>query len=531
MKSIKNLTLKEKLGQLIMASFNSTEFDEHARTLIEDYKIGNFIYYGSNVQNANQLVKLTKSIYSSIKKNIGIIPLISIDQEGGIITRIKKGSTYCPGPMTISATNNPNNAYIISKIFNKELSIMGINMNLSPCLDVNNNAKNPVIGVRSFGDDPKKVSIFGQKYIEGLQENGNLIATGKHFPGHGDTNVDSHLGLPIINHDLKHLEEVEILPFKNAINSGVKAIMMSHIIFEKMDKYPSSLSEKIMTDYLRKKLDFKGIIISDCMEMSAIQNTYNIEKSSCMGIKNGLDIVLLKQSLDTQIACVKGLENAVNNGEISMDVIDDKVSRILKFKEELKENVQNNFEKKTVEEICEILKNNEKEKKIVQEIVDNSFTIIKGKKFIKKSKILVIETTYYVKKDNKKANDNYSVINELREKNIAMDTMEINVNPENENEIITKLDKYEQIIFLCYYANKYIKQLNLIQNIIKKCKNENIELFIIATRNPYDFLELKEAENFACMYEYTPASVNTIVKYLNEEIEANGHLPIKLNIL
>ena len=525
MKKLKDLTLREKLGQLIMVGFENTEFDEHLRTIIEDYKIGNFIYYASNCKNPKQIINLTKSIYSSTKKNIGIFPLISIDQEGGIVARIKNNVTNCPGLMTISSTNNPKNAYIISKIISKELSLMGINMNLSPCLDVNNNINNPVIGVRSFGDDPKNVSIYGENYIKGLQEDKNLIATAKHFPGHGDTNIDSHLGLPIIKHDLKHLENIEIVPFKNAINSDVKSIMMAHIIFEKMDNIPSSLSEKIM-NYLRKNLNFNGIIISDSMMMSAVKNLYDIEKSSVMGIKNGLDIILLHVSLDEQIKCIKSLENAVNNGEISMDIIDEKVERILKIKEEIRENIENNFEKKNVDEIYEILSKNENDQKIAQEIVDNSLTIIKGKKFIKKNKVLIIGTDY----NYTSINDKYCITDEIKKRNIEMDTITININPENENEILEKIEKYEQIVFLCYLINKYNKQLDLLKKIIKKCKNENIELFIIDTRNPYDYLELKEADNFACMYEYTTISVNTIIKYLNGEIEANGILPIQLKI-
>ena len=142
------------------------------------------------------------------------MPFIGIDQEGGMVTRITNGATFCPGSMTITATNNSNNAYKVGKIMGEELVHLGINLNLAPSLDVNNNPNNPVIGVRSYSDEAKVVANYGNQYIKGLQEEG-IMATAKHFPGHGDTNVDSHLGLPVIEYDYNRLENIEFVPFSS----------------------------------------------------------------------------------------------------------------------------------------------------------------------------------------------------------------------------------------------------------------------------------------------------------------------------
>ena len=207
MKKLNEMTLKEKLGQLVMIGFDGYEYNDHIRTLVEEYKVANVILFNRNVKDIKQLVKLNKKIYEEILKHTNTIPLISIDQEGGIVTRIMNGATFCPGNMTISATEDSENAYKIGKIMGEELLKLGINFNLAPSLDVNNNPLNPVIGVRSYGDNPEIVSEFGNAYIKGLQEYG-VIATAKHFPGGSDSFGDSHLSSIFSNFTLEELHSL-----------------------------------------------------------------------------------------------------------------------------------------------------------------------------------------------------------------------------------------------------------------------------------------------------------------------------------
>ena len=358
MKKVNEMTLKEKLGQLIIAGFDGYEYDEHLRTLIEDYKVGNIILFTRNIKDIHQLSALNRKIYNEILKNTGNSPLISIDQEGGMVTRIMDGATFCPGNMTLTATNNSDNAYIIGKIMGDELTHLGINMNLAPSLDVNNNPDNPVIGVRSYSDNPKVVSEYGNKFIKGLQEKG-VIATAKHFPGHGDTNVDSHLGLPMINHTLEELEKVELVPFRSAIENGVDAIMSAHIVFSEIDKsgLPGTLSKTILTDLLRNKLNFKGLIVSDCMQMKAIDDQYTTERGTVMGSKAGLDIACISHSLDKQVGALRALEEAVETGEIDISIIDEKVKRILHYKELTRKKLESDFLSFSDDEIVNYFKN------------------------------------------------------------------------------------------------------------------------------------------------------------------------------
>ena len=251
--SLNDLTINQKLGRLMWVGFDGYELTQELKDLIKEYKIGNIILFTRNIKDIKQLYELNKEIHKYIIENTGIMPFISIDQEGGMVTRIMDGATFCPGNMTL-ATGSVTDAKKIGIIMGEELRSLGINYNLAPDMDVNNNPNNPVIGVRSYSDDPDVVSKFGENFIEGIQSTG-VIATAKHFPGHGDTNTDSHKALGSINHPLSRLEEVELVPFKK-VAKKVWSIMTGHILFPALepDGVPATLSHKIVTGILRKKI-------------------------------------------------------------------------------------------------------------------------------------------------------------------------------------------------------------------------------------------------------------------------------------
>lgn len=525
MKNIKEMTLKEKLGQLIIAGFHGYEYNDHLKTLIEEYKVGNIILFTRNIKDLGQLITLNKTIFKEVEKNTGNIPFITIDQEGGMVTRIQDGATFCPGNMTLTATNNSDYAYRIGKIMGDELTHLGINMNLAPSLDVNNNPDNPVIGVRSYSDNPKVVSEYGNKYIKGLQEKG-VIATAKHFPGHGDTNVDSHLGLPMITHTLKELEKVELVPFKSAIENGIDAIMSAHIVFSEIDKsgLPGTLSKVILNDLLRDKLNFKGLIVSDCMQMQAIDKQYTTERGTLMGIKAGLDMACISHDLEKQVGALKLLEKAVLKGELSEDLIDEKVERILSYKEKTKNKVVEDFVSITNEEILsyfQLLNNQE----VASEIVDRSLTLFKGKSFVQNGTTLVIAASPFAQTIAEDKLDSRNIVDMIREYVKTVDAEKLDLKTEDYSDLLEKAKNYDQVVVCSYNANTYPAQVKLIKDINKLGK----ELYVISTRNPYDYLALDEIDNIACVFEYTKNSVNTIVRYLNGSIKPKGKFPINTN--
>ncbi|WFD08915.1 beta-N-acetylhexosaminidase [Tepidibacter hydrothermalis] len=327
-----SLSLEEKLGQMVIVGFNGYEVDSDFRDLLESYKVGGVILFKRNIKNSEQLLNLNNNIKSINSKNK--LPLfISVDEEGGRITRLPEGSTKFPSNKVIGKENDKDLSYKIGKQIGTELNNFKFNMDFAPVLDIYSNPKNTVIKDRSFGTDSEIVKKLGVATMKGLQDS-NVISVVKHFPGHGDTTVDSHIGLPVVNHDKQRLDKFELIPFKEAINNGVDAVMTAHIVLPNVDKSkkPATLSETILTDILRNELNFSGVIITDDMEMGAIVNNYGTKNASVEAIKAGADIVLMCHTKEKQIEALEGLKEAVNSGEISIERIDESVKRIIKLK-------------------------------------------------------------------------------------------------------------------------------------------------------------------------------------------------------
>ena len=278
--------------------------------------------------------KLTGDLQTlALSSSPGIPLFVAIDQEGGPIIRVREGVTLFPGNMALGATRDPNLAYEAGRITGMELRAMGINMNLAPVVDLNNNARNPVIGVRSFGEDPTWVARMAVANIRGYHAGAVLTAV-KHFPGHGDTAVDSHVDLPTIARDRKRLEEVDLVPFRRAIAQGADAVMSAHVTFPAFEPtgLPATLSPRVLTDLLRNELGFDGVIMTDDMEMGAIAKRFGSAKAAVRAIRAGADVVLVRHTLSVQKESIEAVTQAVRSGEISEERIDQSVRRILKLK-------------------------------------------------------------------------------------------------------------------------------------------------------------------------------------------------------
>ena len=331
-----NMTLKQMLGQKLIFGFHGTEMSEEFISLIKEYKIGNVILFLRNVASADQLRKLCADIRELITAETGYPPFIVIDQEGGMVTRLPGDAVTVPGAMAIAATGDPENARTASEITIRQLRGLGANFNMAPVLDVNNNPANPVIGVRSFGDSPEKVSAFGVASAQPY-ENSGVLCCGKHFPGHGDTAVDSHLGIPLVEKTEEELEKLELIPFRAAIDAGIPAIMISHVMFPNIEpeRVPCTMSRKIVTGILKEKLGFEGLILTDCMEMLAIQDHYGTPEGTVASIKAGVDIAEISSSLHLLWGAAKLVNEAAERGEFDMAEIEASVEKILRYKKML----------------------------------------------------------------------------------------------------------------------------------------------------------------------------------------------------
>ncbi len=329
---IKKMTLEEKIGQIFIMGLDGYEADNDIKEMIEEDYIGGIILFSRNVKKPEQLLELTNSLKNINSANH--IPLfISVDQEGGRVNRMPRELKNTPSNRIIGQKNDRQFAYEIGAILGQEVKSFGFNMNFAPVLDIDSNPNNPVIGDRSFASNEKLVADLGLASLEGLRSQG-VIPVVKHFPGHGDTLVDSHIGLPRIDKELSDLHKFELIPFKKAIENNIDAIMVAHILFDKIDpQNPASLSKPITIDLLRDQLKFNGVVITDDMTMGAILENYDIGHAAVMAVDAGCDLVLVSHGHDNKLKALQALKEAVQDQEISMDRIDESLYRILQLKE------------------------------------------------------------------------------------------------------------------------------------------------------------------------------------------------------
>lgn len=328
---VKKMTLDEKIGQMLIVGFDGYDVNENTKKLIENHFIGGLILYDNNIKSPTQLLALINSLKTTNSKNKAPL-FISVDEEGGRVTRMPKEFKKFPSNKLIGSVNNNDFSYGVGSIIGEELKSFGYNMDFAPVLDINSNRKNPVIGDRSFGSNEKIVSELGVQTMKGIQSQ-DVIPVVKHFPGHGDTSVDSHLGLPVVNNDIDRLKNFEFVPFKEAISNGADVVMIGHILLPKIDPdNPSSLSKMIISDILRKQLSFNGVVVTDDMTMGAIAKNYNIGDAAVKSVNAGSDVILIAHGYDTEVSAINALKKAVEDKTISKERIDESVYRILKLK-------------------------------------------------------------------------------------------------------------------------------------------------------------------------------------------------------
>ena len=353
------MTLRDKLAQMMVPSFRKwapdgkqpvavTELEGEVRELIAGARFGGVVLFAENCVDAEQTLRLVSSMQTATLEGGGVPLFVCTDQEGGRVTRLSFGTTGV-GNRMLAATGDPENARLMAAIHGKEIGLLGMQVDLAPVLDVNNNPLNPVIGVRSFSDDPQIVAEYGLAYMEGLHQSG-IIPTLKHFPGHGNTDTDSHTGLPVINCTYEELKKCELVPFQAAIDAGAEMVMTAHIQFPEIEKetceslsgekiaVPATMSRVILTDILRGDMGFTGVVMSDALDMAAVAKSFRQEDVLRMAINAGVDLLLLPPvwDEDSLVQVQTLLDTAValaESGEIETARIEESVRRILALKQ------------------------------------------------------------------------------------------------------------------------------------------------------------------------------------------------------
>ncbi len=333
------LTLRQKIGQLVLYSMDGDQITPETEAFMREYCIGNVIHFGNNVTDFAGSKALNAQLRALILDACdGVEPFISIDHEGGRVFRFSQDFTWFPSHLTLSAADDEAMTEAVAKAMGQELRAAGFNLNFAPVVDVNSNIGNVVIGVRSFGDDPQTVARHGAAYARGMQESG-VMACLKHFPGHGDTTLDSHYFLPTVDKSLQALRETELEPYARIFPQRVvDSIMTTHILFPQIEKddVPATMSPTLLQGVLRGELGFDGVVVSDGMQMLAIKDHYGVANGCVKAIKAGVDLLCIGTGgsgvQDVQKECLDALYAAAQSGEIPMARIDDAVARLLRAK-------------------------------------------------------------------------------------------------------------------------------------------------------------------------------------------------------
>ncbi|EPB8167259.1 glycoside hydrolase family 3 N-terminal domain-containing protein [Clostridium perfringens] len=541
---VSNMTLEEKLGQMIMPDFRMwqeegakepsdlTEINSEVAEVIDKYDLGGVILFAENVKEISQTTTLIHDLQEvTINDEDGNLPLlITLDQEGGIVTRLGEG-TNLPGNMALGATRSEKSSYDAGYVIGKELNALGVNVDFAPVLDTNNNPENPVIGVRSISSNPELVGKLGKNIAKGIQDQG-VAATAKHFPGHGDTATDSHYGLPMVDKSIEELRETELKPFKIAIENGIDMIMTAHIQFPQIEKdtfiskkdgsqisIPATLSDDIIKGILREEMEYDGVVITDAMNMKAISDHFGELESTKMAINAGIDIILmptiLRNNEDVKKLdyIVNGILDSIKSGEIKEEEITDSAERIVKLKIDrgiidLKNNNASLEEKiKKAKKTVGSVENRNIERRISEEAI----TITKNEENILPLNPKEGEKVLLIAPNESQIHSMKFGINRLIHENslnnIKLDTYEYNNIGIIDDVLKEKIESSDYIIVASLSSNaNHLKpgawNRDLPRSVIDYGNKLNKDTVLISLRNPYDLAAYDNAKAQVVAYGF-----------------------------
>lgn len=525
----KSNELRHDIGQLLMCGFHSTEATEGILDLIRNHNLGSVIFFSRNIESPQQVQQLTHTLQTAAKEAGHMRPLlIAVDQENGVVRRLGSSGTYLPGSMALGAIGSTSAAYQVATATSKELLALGINWNLAPDMDVNNNSLNPVIGVRSFGEDPESVGRLGVAQVEAYQK--NRVATSiKHFPGHGDTATDSHLGVPVIEKDINDLEKVELVPFRHAIaakgNAYPTSVMIGHISLPKIIKEknrPASVSSEIATDLLRDRLGYAGIIITDCLEMDAVKDSVGSARGAVMALQAGNDMSMISHTLEFQQDAFKFLGEELEAGTLDEDALRRSLERVAA----LKDRFLTWEDALTIKdlgivgcqahaELSDRLYN-----KVPSIVRDRQGLLPIKPKDAQKILFLAAHVPLTLAIDSESEPFN-SMYESLRRRH---GNTEYIIYKEDTKDLSLAIKEADYVIIGTANGNLHPFQSELVRKAAKLTKN----LIVVAVINPYDLMAFPEIDTYLVTYEYTPPAHEAFVRMVFGEFKNKNHLPVTI---
>ncbi|MGW8145090.1 MAG: glycoside hydrolase family 3 N-terminal domain-containing protein [Anaerolineales bacterium] len=520
------MSIKNSIGQKLLLAFEGNEPSPEIKSALKDFKPGGLVLFRhSNIVDPLQVRKLTASL-QQLAKEFDLPPLfIATDQEGGQLTAIAEGTTPLPGNMALGAVGSIDLARKAGAVLGRELAAMGVNIDFAPVCDININPQNPVIGIRSFGENPEKVAWLAAAMVEGIQSAG-VAATAKHFPGHGDTEGDSHHGLFFIPHDLSRLQSVELKPFQATVNADVKLIMTAHLALPAIDGQdapPATLSRNILHGLLREQMDYDGLIVTDALDMKAVSQNAQMGDTAVAASIAGADLLLLSADQLDPSSVFDQLVRASHGGRLSSDIVSASLERIISLKSWFAKYPQPDLD------VVGCTAN----RAVANEIAERSITLVRNEDGLlpltlkPEQRVAVIvpepvdltpaDTSSYVKLELARAIQNH---------HSNLDEYVISYAPSREEitRTIDSIKKYDLLVIGTLNAFASPNQASFIRQALKL----GLPTVVVALRLPYDLVEFPEARTYVCTYSILEPSMKALAKALFGEIDFQGQLPVSI---
>ena len=538
--ALHSMSAKEKVGQLFIQNvYGSDATTPDARNMplygvaspaevVAKYHLGGVIYFAwtDSVKNPAQITGLSNGLQKAATESGANVPLmIATDQEQGVVTRIGPPATQFPGSMALGAGRSIDDARTAAAITGQELKAMGINTNFAPDADVNVNALNPVIGTRSFSSDPTLVSSMVAAQVNGYQKDAGIIATPKHFPGHGDTATDSHTGIPIITHTKAQWEQIDAPPFKAAIKAGTNMIMSGHLVVPALDPSgdPATLSQPILTGILRGELGFKGVIITDALGMQGVRDKYGDAEVAVRAVLAGVDSLLMTPDMDAAYAAVQA---AVASGRISEKRLNESVSRILLLK--LKQGIL--LHPDTDPSRLDSVVGTPAHLATANAITDRTTTVIKNDD----AALPMVASGKKILVTGYGAATTTTLADALTRRNATVTRAVTGAAPTDAAiaDAVTKAADQDVIVVTTMKAwdTTVTDKLGGQKKLVKALLATGKPVVVVAVRDPYDIAYLPGVKTYLATYSYSPVAIESAVRVIVGEVAPSGKLPVDVPV-
>jgi beta-N-acetylhexosaminidase len=507
------MKLNETVGRLFMIGLPGKTVDLQTKRLLERMQPGFIILFGRNIDNPQQAHELVNEVNEILPYK----PVFAIDQEGGLVSRFRKGFAVSPGAMALAATGDPDNARKAAEILAKEMRAVGIHWNLAPVVDINNNPENPGIGVRSFGDNHKIVAEFATAFVQGLRRHGILPCL-KHFPGKGRVNVDAHLDLPVLDLNLEELLSFELIPFKHITS---ESIMVSHVYLPKLQKEyePCSLAKEILTDVAKHKLSYKGLLISDDLLMKGVTNYFPVEEAAAKAFASGMDVLLISDQPDVQIAAKDAVLDSIKRSPTLKQRLHESLEKIEQIRKhalsqphysiDIIGDIEHLKEMERIADLSITAKLNN------PEILPLDFNLI--------SRIYTVKLTRMVQVEDAEEPQVPWAAKVIREKSqAALISFDAHISSEEASKLVSTVPEKGLVIMFTENAHLYNGQKWLVKEVAKRAN----KFLLVALRNPYDCF-IDGVQNCIATYGYELVSQKSLLKVLAGVIEPTGRFPVR----